>query len=399
MNAKDSYFDKILMNKFFYILITILFLGTFFFIFKWQHVIELFNKDYVVDNELLGTYGDFVGGVLGTIFALLSTLIMVKTFIQQRKVTEKNKEQIENQRFNDLFFELLRLYQTEINGLCSTVPLGDKVKEYKNKDFFDFKKHELQNKFSSSTSYYRNIRIALNDYMYFYIENKTKVSTCYRTLYRIYDLIDNSQLDELNKKNYLKIIRAQLTESELFFIRYNCLTYYGEKFIDYINKYNVLKHLPLFDLLEFKDWWKDLNEVERIGINIVFHHCTRTLKKILLTKDSIIAFNPIETGKYQLVINTKLDYNVKIKLIVDNKKYNNCKEYNGFDKFTHQKLQALLDCYLKEIFIYYNFMRYNNEKELVFYSPTITTLKNGEVVIKSGVRNINKEPLFLSRKI
>lgn len=399
MNAKDSYFDKILMNKFFYILITILFLGTFFFIFKWQHVIELFNKDYVVDNELLGTYGDFVGGVLGTIFALLSILIMVKTFIQQRKVTEKNKEQIENQRFNDLFFELLRLYQTEINGLCSTVPLGDKVKEYKNKDFFDFKKHELQNKFSSSTSYYRNIRIALNDYMYFYIENKTKVSTCYRTLYRIYDLIDNSQLDELNKKNYLKIIRAQLTESELFFIRYNCLTYYGEKFIDYINKYNVLKHLPLFDLLEFKDWWKDLNEVERIGINIVFHHCTRTLKKILLTKDSIIAFNPIETGKYQLVINTKLDYNVKIKLIVDNKKYNNCKEYNGFDKFTHQKLQALLDCYLKEIFIYYNFMRYNNEKELVFYSPTITTLKNGEVVIKSGVRNINKEPLFLSRKI
>lgn len=400
MDTKGSWFDKILIQKSFYIIITILFIGTFSFIFfKWHHIIYLFDTDYVVDNELLGTFGDFVGGVLGTIFALLSILIMIRTFNQQRKVTLKNIEQAESQRFNDLFFELLNLYQTEINGLCSTLFLDGKLIQsidYKNKDFFDLKKIELQNKFNPSTSYYKNVRIALNEYMYFYIENKTKVAACYRTLYRIYDLIDNSQLDEFNKKNYLKIIRAQLTESELFFIRYNCLTYYGENFIDYVNKYNVLKHLPLFDLLEFKDWWQDLNEVERIGINIVFHHCTRTFRKILLKKESIVAFNPNETGKYKLVINTKLDYNAKIKLIIDNNKPNNCKEYNGFEKFDFQKLQALLDCYLKEIFIHYNFMRYNNVNELVFYSPTITKLDNSLVIIKSGVRNLNKRPLILS---
>ena len=107
----DNWFDKLLMKKRFYIIITLLFVGIFAYIFKWQHIIHWFDNEYVVNHELLGTYGDFIGGVLGTIFALISILILIRTFNQQRAVTEKNKEQIENQRFNDLLFELLRLYQ------------------------------------------------------------------------------------------------------------------------------------------------------------------------------------------------------------------------------------------------------------------------------------------------
>ena len=108
METKDNWFDKLLMKKRFYIIITLLFVGVFAYIIKWQHILRFFDDEYVVNHELLGTYGDFIGGVLGTIFALISTLILIRTFNQQRAVTEKNKEQIENQRFNDLFFELLR---------------------------------------------------------------------------------------------------------------------------------------------------------------------------------------------------------------------------------------------------------------------------------------------------
>ena len=75
MDKKENAFDKLLMSKLFYIIVSVLFIGGFAFVFKWQHMVYLFDERYVVNNELLGTFGDFIGGVLGTIFALISTLI------------------------------------------------------------------------------------------------------------------------------------------------------------------------------------------------------------------------------------------------------------------------------------------------------------------------------------
>lgn len=391
METTDNWFDKLLMKKRFYIIITLLFVGIFAYIFKWQHIIHWFDNEYVVNHELLGTYGDFIGGVLGTIFALISILILIRTFNQQRAVTEKNKEQIENQRFNDLFFELLRLYQSEISELCGTIVRergNEKITiNYNNKDFFDFEKELLQRAFKPTTSYEGNIRGAINLYMLFYIKHRTKVAACFRTLYRIYDLLDNAKLKEKVKKNYLKIIRAQLTDSELFFIRYNGMTYYGDNFTKYINKYNILKHLPAFELLEFKDWWKDLNKTERMGINIVFHNSTRLLRKILLRKEANMAFKPFdEHSKYKFEIRTTSNYEVKIILQIDYSNVNRTMEYRGFEKFTEKKIQALLDCYLKEVFLYSNFDKFNNEEDLEFYSEPIKI--DGHITtINSGVRN------------
>lgn len=81
-----------------------------------------------IDYNLFGTFGDFVGGILGTIFALLGTLMVVRTFRYQQSVTRDNKKQLETQRLNDLFFELIKLYQTEVNELCGQI---SRVRSYK----------------------------------------------------------------------------------------------------------------------------------------------------------------------------------------------------------------------------------------------------------------------------
>jgi len=397
METTDNWFDKLLMRKRFYIIVTLLFVGVFAYIFKWQHILHFFDDEYVVNHELLGTYGDFIGGVLGTIFALISTLILIRTFNQQRAVTEKNKEQIENQRFNDLFFELLRLYQSEISELCGTINKergNEKITiNYNNKDFFDFEKSLLQRAFNPTTSYEGNIKGAINAI------NKVKAEVILVGKEEVirkrvkYDLLDNAELKEKIKKNYLKIIRAQLTDSELFFIRYNGMTYYGDNFTKYINKYNVIKHLPAFDLLEFKDWWKDLTQIERTGINIVFHNSTRLLRRILLKRDSDIVFRiPGENLKYGFEIKTKSNYEVEITLQIDNSQKNDIMEYVGFEKFSNKRIQALLDCYLKETFLYSNFGKFNKKQDLEFYSNPIIT--NGNIcIINSGVRNTQGQAL------
>jgi len=399
MNNLEKWIDRILLNKWFYIIVTIVFITIFAFVFKWQHICYIFNNKYIVDNELLGTYGDFVGGVLGTIFALISVLIMIRTFNQQRNVTIKNQEQLENQRFNELFFELLHLYQTEVSELCGCIEnsRGNDISviKYNNKDFYDFEKHLLQKAFKPTNSYDNNRSQALNLYTLFYVKNRTKVAACFRTLYRIYDLIDTSNLQEEIKKEYLKIIRAQLTESELFFIRYNAMSYYGKNFINYLNKYNVLKHLPTFELLEFKDWWKDINMLERLGINVLFQLCRKEVtsllthykngKKILLSK---------QNSKYHFTLIMKSTYELEIEIKIDQTKLNDIMEFKGFDSYSDKKIQALLDCFLKETFLYSNFEKFNIKENLQFYSEPIL-VKDSLTIINSGVKNIKHQKLKL----
>lgn len=404
MKKNDSWLDKLIMNRSLYVIITVLFIGMFSFIFKWQHEIHIFDKNYIIDNELLGTFGDFVGGVLGTVFALLSTLILIRTFNQQKKATDKNTIQLENQRFNDLFFELLKLYQSQVAELCGHVKKkeNDEVEtiDYNNKDFFDIEKVLIQNKFIPHDSYEANMTEALNEYMVFYIKNKTKVAACFRTLFRIYDLIDNAALDENVKKNYLKIIRAQLTDSELFFIRYNCLSYYGENFIEYINKYNVLKHLSLFDLLEFKNWWENLNEEDRMGINILFFKISRVMRYMIREQEfGCVWVSNVMNSKYKLMVQIINDYEAELYFYIDNSKENIVKEFAGFGKISNESIQSLLISYFKEVFIYFSFKRYNKAAELHFESPSIAASTNDVTIINVKVSNVNKKKLILSGSV
>ena len=400
--------DKILMSRWAYAVLSIVFIALSGIAFGWGQIIEPFKADYIADYARLGTYGDFVGGVLGTIFGVISVLLMFKTFDHQRKAMADNQTQLEIERFHDLFFELLRLYQSQVSDLCGVYRTFEKSKKdnltedentevyeysYNNKDFFDFEKEKLQRVFTPKKSFEQNQAEALKTYMFFYIKNKDKIGAYYRTLYRIYDLIDNAKtIPEGIKKDYLKIIRAQLTETELFFLRYNALTYYGHKFIKYINEYNILKHLPVFELLEFKDWWKDLDAVERAGLNIVFTNLRDILHKVWDRKNVKNSTSGKIDSKYSFMIEIRNCADVEIKVIIDDSKESTSMELLAFKHFDAKRLQQLLDCYIKEIFIYSHFSSHN--KTAITYSDH--PIKRGNMTtINSGIKSSNGQPLIL----
>ena len=69
-------------------------------------------------------------------------------------------------------------------------------------------------------------------------------------------------------------------------------------------------------------------------------------------------------------------------------------EYSGITKLDHKKIQQLLDCWIKEIFIHSNFSQYNNEENIQTYSlPIITEEK--KTIINSGIKNIKFEELHI----
>lgn len=391
-------------NKTIYIVLTVLFFVFALFFFCWKQ--NIFEFEFAIISDKFGQFGDFFGGVLGTIFALISVLFLINTLVEQRKVTLENKKLVETQRFNDLFFELLNIYQEQTKELQDKETKlikednTDYIKtiEYNNKDFFDYNKIKCQESFNPQTSFVKNLKESKKIYSLFYLKNKSKLAIYYRTLYRIFDLIEKSELlDDASKKVYAKIIRAQLTESELFFLRYNSLTYYGENFIQYINRYNVLKHLPHFELLEFKSWWIELNAEERIGIDMLFFCINDLIKCFNNQLNAERKQVPIASVKYALYIVKVSKANICIELKIKNDKENTTEEYRGLDKFSHERIQALFDCIIKEIVKYSNFERYNTNKELTFYpSPIVTS--NRITLIQSGVRNNLGNPIIL-RKI
>lgn len=397
-----------------YIIFAGLFIVFFGFVFKWGHALVWKDPNYIVNDELFGTFGDFVGGVLGTIFTIISVIILAKTFAHQQDVTTDNEIVLKTQRFNDLFFELLHLYQSEVNELCGykerVVNVKQNVKtqqikvqkegvQYNNKDFFDEEKLIIQERYRNQMSFEKNKRRAVGYYMLFYTKNRSKISAYYRTLYRIYELIDKSDLlSELQKKEYAKMIRAQLTESELFFIRYNAMTIYGQQFIYYINKYNILKNLPAFELLEFKDWWERMNIIEREGTNIIYYAIRKTLKETFKKCDRNGTLNallfPDNTSKYQISISCHKRIDVEFRLTINHELPHYTNEYSGITKLDHKKIQQLLDCWIKEIFIHSNFSQYNNEENIQTYSlPIITEEK--KTIINSGIKNIKFEELHI----
>ena len=75
--------------------------------------------------------------------------------------------------------------------------------------------------------------------------NRLHLEQYFRAIYTTLKFIEESKLVYKDRKRYSNILRAQLSNDELFFLGYNCLI--DKKFIPFkmlLEKYTFLKHLP-----------------------------------------------------------------------------------------------------------------------------------------------------------
>ncbi|MEE1221455.1 MAG: putative phage abortive infection protein [Bacteroidales bacterium] len=388
----------------------------------------LLNKEEF-NSEGLGLFGDFFGGFIGTILTFASVIILAMTFIQQKKVTEANIKQQDIQRFNDMFYELLRLYREQVDSLSEIKKIGEGDKEvvYKGKEFFEWHKKDMQKNIKTQIVKLRekiidqiikkgkelkldgktiikksqqevifelegeeltkdilgqkidymlstnkkipdvNDKIIDDLCMDFYVKNRDKIAPYFRILYRILDLIDTSPLlegSEIDKQAYAKILRAQLTESELFFLRYNAqFNMYGEKLKNYLNRYNILKHLPVFELLEFQifrddEYKRDRKNEERV--NEIFYKICKALRN---RGKNHLSF---DSERYKIEIRCKEEVTICCAI------NNNTKVVKGSDdkyfwclfKVMKKWKNILFEYFMEEIFQASNFYEYNKNAEI-----------------------------------
>lgn len=254
-----------------------------FVLFIWK---EDLTTGATINNGKFGTFGDFFGGVLGSIWSLCGVLLFYTALKEQRKDFKTNEEalikQVEalnlqcqefalqreelaqtrkvfveqsktlmQQRLESTYFSLLSLYNKIVSDLSNQSSSSCYFKEIKD---------ELCSKTASSGTPEQRHEEVKNAYMDLFYYRKEDLSHYFKLLYRVIKSIDSSEISGPEKFRYIKIIRSQLSENEMFILYYNSHSHLGGQFYKLILKYNLLKHLPITSKLEFRTYIYDNNK-------------------------------------------------------------------------------------------------------------------------------------------
>ena len=239
-----------------------------------------------------GAIGDFFGGMLNPIFALLGFFALLETIkIQNKELKTSNEalqqsgeelgltreqatlsakalreqsESIKLQNFENTFFKMLDLHNEIVKSLTfvgknyyidkdtskvrenrgikkmkSVEVLNNMLLQFKDKSYFFVNGHHQKDRTNTK-------------YLNVFKEYDQSVSKYFRNLYQILKFISCSSIN--NKKFYSNILRAQLSHNELELLFYHCASDFGsEKFILLLIEFEFLEHLVYDSHINEKD--------------------------------------------------------------------------------------------------------------------------------------------------
>lgn len=203
-------------------------------------------------DKNLGTFGDFLGGVLNPVLTFLSFMALLFTIIlQQREIHAAKKDALELQKekledrlssermqFENTFFQMVAIHNTIVNSI--DVDRGPSKNQLRGRECFKHFRDEMQKYYNSDPSLdERQKSLAAHDELWKSYQND--LAHYYRYLYNIIRFINESNV---NKIRYIRILRAQLSDFELLVLFYNGLFPLAAKFKEYVEFFTLFDNLP-----------------------------------------------------------------------------------------------------------------------------------------------------------
>jgi hypothetical protein len=211
-----------------------------------------------VDRSDLAAYGNFLQGAVASVWSLAAFLFIFVAFLGQQEELEHSRNQAATQektatqqRFENSFFNLLRLHRTILDRVHATRHDNQSVE---GSEAFRVLYNALQREWKDLGNGRANgLDKIQTAYASFYRVYESEIGHYFRTLYHIVRFVDQSPMTDKEKYDYEKFLRAQLSSMELQLLFYNGLSTYGyQKFKPLIEKYALLKQVPRPLLLDPK---------------------------------------------------------------------------------------------------------------------------------------------------
>ena len=355
----------------------------------------LINRPYdfrwPLATDIVGHYGDFVGGFVGS---LLSVVLLYYTFRSQITESKENAKVYIKQQFNATFFHLLHQYNSIIETISARME-NEELVTLHGKEALDYYVQQMQTEFDRG-EFYENRKEAVGCFMNFYVSHGDFTPIYYRTLYRIFDMIEVTDITDKEKVEYAKIVRSQLTDSELVLLRYNAMTAYGRNMRKYVVKYNLLKHMPAMGLLEYKKWRKTLTYAMQDKLNVVLYLLRKNIHDLTPAQSTLAHIS--SRTKYHVNVTlkdggreVKIDFHRNLSLVLLNSD-----EFACFETVPINAIGELLEGWLKEIFLF-SLMGLKEKKNSISIDKDIkgdSTKEHLTIIVKSK----NGKPLNVCGK-
>lgn len=231
----------------------------FFFLILLMIVVLIFAK-YLSGFSNSGQIGDYISGITTPILTFVAVIYAYRSFNKQREQLVYQMEDIKRERFRDTFFQLLNLQNNIIDNLKyekekNKVELGRNIFKEIYYEFIDIYIKEKNNEMPYD-------RLLEHCYRKLDDKHKDKLSHYYKNLYQLFSWIESNKdiLEEKDRSDFVKFIRAQLSHYEIHLLFFNTKYYYNkinnqkndsenerESFHNVLIKYNFFKYDESYD--------------------------------------------------------------------------------------------------------------------------------------------------------
>lgn len=336
-----------------------------------------------IDGTVWGEFGDFIGGVVGTIIAYISIRLLIDTLKAQKDANDISLESAQEslyvyrlQQFNDNFQMLIQLYRESLNQFKNK-----NDKDCIGQEFLKNQAEKCRVEFEpKEADYVTKKQHAVKRFNDFYKENRDEASVYFRIIYRLLELLFDTKLYRRDKLKFAKILRSQFSEAELFFLRYNAMTENGKNMRFYLCQYNILKHLPALNMMEFS-YWK-YNKITGSNANLVITYLialSKSIKDRWTWDEEEYELEQIK-GRYD--VKDTIEHPSKYVLEISRKQSLQSEDdtlSKAFDGLTRYELRDFFADFITEMFSYYNFEQYQKLSDIKIV-PEEDTKDDTEIV-------------------
>ncbi|MFC2131796.1 putative phage abortive infection protein [Bacteroidota bacterium] len=256
----------------------VIFLAFLTFIFRETHFLGITKESF----EILGQFGEYIGGIVGSVWALAGVILFYETLRFQRRELKLQREELQNQREDNMeqtqqyilqnqtlmtrklegtFFQLLSLHNSTVDSLILNFKYHPSLKgsgkaiiqgRYCFNHFYRFYTstfHDYIDVTGIVSTDTEDMRELLNEtFEKFYQEFHEDIGHYFRNLFNLGLFVNQSNL--YNKKFYFNLIRSMLSNYELVLLFYFCLSNYGKNMKSLIEKYSLFVQLPASELID-----------------------------------------------------------------------------------------------------------------------------------------------------
>lgn len=296
------------------------------------------SLNHQISEEKIGQFGDFVGGLIGSLFTLVGVIlfyvalrdqrkdfatsqetlkVQLSAFQQQvrefelqreelaqtRKVFEDQSTTLKLQKFEDTFYSFMSVFIEKRKYLS----LGD-YNEYFQAKITEFKIQDAQ-------PGHLGLMQIKKAYEKLYVENRSQLSSYFIIFYRLLKMIETSDIHE--KETYHKILRSIISKDELLILYYNYHSRFGKKPLPIVLKYEYFKHLEKLSKLELKMLLLPNDELFTLNnlVDAISDSIVQSIQKAKnIEEEEVINEFQISDGAY---VRVEVIDNLRIQLITD----------------------------------------------------------------------------------